>query len=317
MTKRTEDFKNFLADHVNLNQTRINRLTNNVEAVTDYLRKHLDSYLRWEKQGSYGLRTIIRPINGREYDADILLFLESESSKSPKDYIRDVYKCLRDSGTYESKVRRKTRCVVVDYTGEVHLDIVPCIVSGDDQSVCNRVTNEFEITDGTGYREWFNGKNRITNGNLKLVTRMLKYLRDHKQTFTAPSILFTTLIGNAVYDWEGDLAFKTVPDTLVTICERMDQYLQAHSEMPAVNNPVLPEEDFTRHWDQAKYSHFRKMIEAYTKLIREAFDEPDAEKSVALWRQLFGDEFGKTPSNSGTALVTASIPVTPSKPYAR
>ena len=317
MTKRTQDFSDFLSDHVNLNQTRINRLNESVEAVTDFIEGNLDSYLCFAKQGSYGLRTIIRPVQDHEYDADILLFLENDGSKSPKDYIRDVYKCLRNSKTYESKVRRKTRCVMVDYTGDVHLDIVPCIVSGDDQFVCNRVTDEIEITDGTGYRDWFNGKNRITNGSLKRVTRLLKFIRDHKQTFTAPSILLTTLIGNTVYDWEDESEFKTVPEALVTICLRMDQYLQSYPEMPEVNNPVLPQENFTRHWDKVKYSHFRKKIHSYVKLIKEAFDEPDAEESVKLWRQLFGDEFGKTPSNSNTAHVPASILITPSKPYAR
>ena len=104
-------------------------------------------------------------------------------------------------------------------------NVVPCITYRGDQFICNRQTNDFEVTDGTGFRDWFNQKNKATNGNLKLVTRLLKYLRDHKQTFTAPSVLLTTLIGNAVHDGEGDSEFRTVPDTLRTITNRMNAFL--------------------------------------------------------------------------------------------
>ena len=198
--------------------------------------------MKVERQGSYALRTIIKPVNGHEYDADLLLFMEFDGSKSPREYIDAVYRCLKDSNVYIDKIRRKTRCVVVDYAGDFHLDIVPCVAYGTNQYICNRLTDKFEITDGTGFRDWFNEKNRVTNRNLKRVTRLMKYLRDYKQTFTAPSILLTTLLGNAVYDWEDDSNFKTVPDTLVTVSRRINDFLQAWPTMPTIANPVLPEE---------------------------------------------------------------------------
>ena len=140
--------------------------------------------------------------------------MEHDSSKGPKDYIDDVYRCLKANGNYSDKVQKNTRCVTVNYAGEFKIDVVPCITYNGNHLICNRKTNEYEVTDGTGFRDWFNEKNRITNGNLKLVTRLLKYLRDHKNTFTAPSVLLTTLIGNTVHDWEGDTGFKTLPDAL-------------------------------------------------------------------------------------------------------
>ena len=140
--------------------------------------------------------------------------MEYDSSKGPKDYIDDVYRCLKANGNYSDKVQKNTRCVTVNYAGEFKIDVVPCITYNGNHLICNRKTNEYEVTDGTGFRDWFNEKNRITNGNLKLVTRLLKYLRDHKNTFTAPSVLLTTLIGNTVHDWEGDTDFKTLPDAL-------------------------------------------------------------------------------------------------------
>ena len=134
---------------------------------------------------------------------------------------------------------------------------------------CNNKTNQFEITDGTGYRDWFNRKTQITNGNLKRATRLLKYMRDHKGNFTAPSILLTTLIGMNVQDNEGDANFKTVADTLKTVCNRINAFLQANPFKPEIRNPVLTQETFTRHWDQNKYRNFREKFEIYTNQVNE------------------------------------------------
>ncbi len=318
MTKRTDDFNRFISDHVNLNPSRYERLNSGVRGVSEYLSQHLDGYLKVERQGSHALRTITKPVNDHEYDVDLLLFMDYDSSKTPKDYIEEVYHCLKLNQTYAGKVRRKKRCVVVDYAGDFHLDVVPCITYGSEQYICNRATDKFEATDGTGFRDWFNQKNRITNGNLKLVTRLLKHLRDHKQTFTAPSILLTTLIGGAVHEGEGDSHFRTVPDTLLTVCNRINDFLQSNPVMPVIVNPALPEEEFTRHWDQTKYSHFRKTFNRYTTQMNEAYRERDHQASVRQWRGLFDDSFGRIRSEARSIAATAPTRVvTPRKPYAR
>ena len=100
---------------------------------------------------------------------------------------------------------------MVDYAGDFHLDIVPCVEINGQRHICNSKTNQFEITDGTGYRDWFNGKTQITNGNLKRVTRLLKYMRDHKGNFTAPSILLTNSHRNERAGQRGRCQFQDCP----------------------------------------------------------------------------------------------------------
>ena len=320
--KRVADFNDFLADTVNINQNRLDKLNDHVAAVTTHLSRHLESYEKVERQGSYALRTIIKPQDGREYDADILLFMKYKSGWKASDYIKAAYDCMRQHGTYKDMVHRKTRCVMVDYAGDFHLDIVPCVEINGQRYVCNSKTDKLEVTDGTGYRDWFNEKTRITNGNLKRVARLLKYMRDHKGNFTAPSILLTTLIGMNVHDNEGDDNYKTVADTLRIVCNRINAFLQANPFMPEIRNPILPQETFTRHWDQNKYRNFQEKFRIYTERVNEAFDETDPRRSVQRWRKLFGDEFGKSKSGSGgassaTATAMASAAVTPRKPWAR
>ena len=318
MTRRVSDFNKFMREHVNLNPSRYERLKRSDKAVSEYLSQNLVGFRRTERQGSYALGTTIRPVKDTdEYDVDRLVYVEYDSSKGPKDYLDDVYWCLKANGNYADKVQRNTRCVTVNYAGEFKIDVVPCITYNGNHFICNRKTNEYEVTDGTGFRDWFNDKNRITNGNLKLVTRLLKYLRDHKKTFTAPSVLLTTLIGNTVHDWEGDAQFKTIPDALLTVILRIDEFLRSRPTMPEIRNPALPSETFTRHWDQAKYSHFRDMVASYARRIEEAYSDDDEESSVRKWRDLFGDGFGSLSAMAGAAAtVVAPRVVKPSKPWA-
>ena len=318
MTRRVEDFGKFMREHVNLNPSRYERLKRSDKTVSEYLSQNLVGFRRTERQGSYALGTTIRPVKDTdEYDVDRLVYVEYDRSKTPADYIDDVYRCLKANGNYADKVQKNTRCVTVNYAGEFKTDVVPCITYNGNHFICNRKTNEYEVTDGTGFRDWFNEKNKITNGNLKLVTRLLKYLRDHKKTFTAPSVLLTTLIGNTVYGWDGDTDFRTIPDALLTVITRMDDFLRSRPSMPEIRNPALPTETFTRHWDQAKYSHFRDMVASYARRIKEAYSDGDEQSSVRKWRGLFGDGFGSLSAMSAAA-ATAAAPriVKPSKPYA-
>ena len=318
MTRRVNDFSKFMREQVDLNPSRYERLKRSDKAVSEYLSQNLVGFRRTERQGSYALGTTMRPVkDADEYDVDRLVYVEYDRSKGPKDYIDDVYQCLKANGNYADKVEKNTRCVTVNYAGEFKIDVVPCITYNGSHFICNRRTNDYEVTDGRGFRDWFNQKNRITNGNLKLVTRLLKYLRDHKKTFTAPSVLLTTLIGNTVHDWEGDTHFKTLPDALLTVVSRIDEFLQSHPSMPEIRNPALPGETFTRHWDQAKYDHFRNMISSYARRVREAYSDGDEQSSVSKWGDLFGNGFGSLNARSAVT-ATATVPriVKPTKPYA-
>ena len=175
--------------------------------------------------------------------------------------------------------------------------------------VCNRIENKFEPTDGNGYRDWFNEKNRITDGNLKRAVRLLKYLRDHKGNFTAKSILLTTLAGNAIEPWdEGTEAVRTVADTFVTMLTRMDTYLQRNPWMPEIGNPVLPTETFNRHWDQLRYENFRNRIHAHAQTAREALNAESGEEAIKGWKKLFGEDFGKGSSGGGNGTGGSSRP---------
>ena len=325
--KHEQYFNDFLSGYVNLNESRLERLKSHVEAVTGLLKGKLDGYRKYSEQGSYAHKTIIKPVKGNdEFDADILLFIRDDDfdpHNFKTDYIDSIYDVLRKNDNYADKVSRKTRCTTIDYAGDFHLDVVPCVEHDDTHYICNRKEEMYEETDGDGYKKWLIDKNRIVGGNyFRKSTRLLKFLRDHKDNFSVKSILLTTMLGNEIYDYEsGNSDFSDLPATLKILTNRLNDFLQKNHIMPTVNNPVMPNENFNRHWDQNKYENFCDKFGIYTDKINEAFNEEDHNESVKKWRKLFGDNFGKlknkSTSSGSSAIGGGVIPtVGATKPYA-
>ena len=234
----------------------------------------------------------------------MVVFVDEKDGWEAKEYIEALYREFQNSTTYKSLVRRKSRCVTLDYSGDFHLDVVPITVRESflfpkTFRVCNRDDDVFELSDGDGFKDWWRAKDRlVSNHRLIKATRLFKYIRETKGTFTCKSILLTTLIGNMIDEDDVPLfettlreGFEDVPTTLKTVFERLDDFLQGEVTMPDIKNPVLDDESFTRNWTEEHYQNFRNVIHRYRGWIDDAYGEKDREASVRKWRKLFGDSF--------------------------
>jgi hypothetical protein len=295
-------FKYFLENTVNLNQSRIDQLEQRVEAITGYLAEHdtLGPIIEGAApQGSYAHKTIIRPVGRHEFDADVVLIMQEQQGWQPCDYVEQLYKVFKDSGTYAKLVGRKTRCVTIDYAGDFHLDVVPLVVLADGQTyITNRVENRFERTNPEGFNAWLDERNRITDGHLVEVIRLAKYLRDSKQTFSVKSVILTTLLGQAVKDVQllnDPDYYDSMATTLYHVAQDLDAYLQANPTMPVIADPSCDGESFNHRWDQEQYADFRTCFHTYTAKIVAAYEEPDEGTAIRLWQELFGPEFKSPP----------------------
>ncbi|MEW5942763.1 MAG: cyclic GMP-AMP synthase DncV-like nucleotidyltransferase [Pseudomonadota bacterium] len=328
--KLEDRLNEFLANTVNINQSRIDTLTDRVAAVTSFLKDSEtfeDCFVEVVPQGSYAHKTIIKPSEKKpEFDADILFYVTEVEGWEPKDYIEQLYQLLRENGTYRDKAIKQTRCVTINYVGEFSLDVVPCIrrdglLFWETEHVLNALTNQEEPTRPKEYTEWLLEQDKtLGNHQLVKVVRLAKYLRDIKQTFSVKSILLTTLLGMQVDDWDGLLPgsqFSDLPTSLKTLFNRLDKWLQDRPDMPIVKNPVLGNEDFNRHWDQDKYSNFRDRWHIYTTWINDAYDEEGRQESILKWRRVFGEEYAKgveTAKAASTATAALPIPAHCEKP---
>ena len=189
--KHVSEFNTFLADTVNLNQSRIDQLESRVGTISEFLRgsEYKPRIRRFTPQGSWAHKTIIKPPGEKDFDADLLVIVDEAAGWSPAQYVNELRAVFTGSDTYKDMVSRRTRCVELNYAGDFHLDVVPVIQEIGDNGrrffVCNRSDDVFEETAPEDYTAWLVGRNRITGANqLRKVSRLLKYLRDVKGTFS-------------------------------------------------------------------------------------------------------------------------------------
>lgn len=297
--KLDKAFNGFLENVVNLNKTRFDTAESGMATMTSILENDEvfgKFFIDVKPQGSFRQETIIKPVDARDFDVDLLFEMEFVDGWEPKDYLLNLSSQLRKIPRYEKLVdtRGKTRCVTIDYESDFHIDIVPTIQTASGGVIFNKETNQVEPTDGDGYAQWFDEKNKITGKKLLVkVVRLIKYIRDADKKFEAKSILLTTLLGNQVFrdDKREDL-YPDLPTAFVVILSRLDNFLQANPVMPEVKNPVLPTEpSFNRKWDQKKYEKFRDSVHEYSLYAIDAFKEPDEYASLKKWQKVFGEKF--------------------------
>lgn len=305
-------FDGFLSDTVNLNQTRFTQLEDSIQALKKFVRESAwePTIKEFAAQGSWAHKTIIKPLVDCPFDADLLVYIEPVKGWEAKDYIDTLYTQFKQSSIYCEKVRRFSHCITIEYANERKIDIAPCIKERNYYGVyevCNRNENTFEQSSPKDYTDWIVERNRISSrNNLRKVTRLLKYLRDIKTTFTCPSFLLTTLLGKQIFDSDvGSDNFPDTPTALKVLIGRLDDWLQANVTKPDVCNPVLSSEVQSNAWDDTRYRNFREKVNQYRSWIDDAFYEVDREESIGKWRRVFGNDFAKSEVKEKAARISA------------
>lgn len=200
----------------------------------------------------------------------------------------------------------------VSYANDMHVDIVPhVILSGWREVIVNRDENIWEDTNPQGFTDWMKKQDQIAGGNLRRVIRLIKFLRDHKNSFTGTrSILLTTLLGERVSElskMSDPSCYSNLPTALRTIVTDLDEWLQARPNRPSIADPSGSGVTFDHRWSDETYSYFRDRIHVHAAEIEDAYAEPDKDRSVQKWQALFGDGF-KAPAGSGPAKFAPAAP---------
>lgn len=317
--KLTDYFNVLLKDTVNLGQVKLDLLDSRVDSVYKALKAddQIGSLILGKTpQGSWAHRTIINPVGSNEFDADFMLNMSENPdwADDPKQYIEAVYAALHRHSTYGNMPHsRKCRCVRLVYANSMHLDIVPHLNLADGREVIvNRDDNDWELTNPQGFTDWMKEKDALAKGNLRKIIRLMKYLRDHKNSFTGTrSILLTTLLGEqvtALHTLIDPNYYSDVPTALLHIINDLDAWLQARPTKPSIPDPSGSGVTFDHRWEQSTYSYFRDRIHAHAAEITEAYEEENKERSIELWQGIFGDGFKAPTTSSSNSKFPAATP---------
>jgi Second Messenger Oligonucleotide or Dinucleotide Synthetase domain len=308
--KQTTYFTTFLTDEVNLPQSKLDDLDERVDRIFKALKKaDLGTrVLGMKKQGSWAQRTIINPVEGQEFDADFMLELEEQDGWTPSNYQAPVYSALVDYCTAQAiktPPEAKNRCVRVIYANSMHVDAVPYVNRDlDGECIVNTDTDDWEETDPDGFTQWMLEKDQIANGNMRLVLRLLKYLRDHRGYFQdTKSVILTTIVGNLIDIEKMRIhpgCYENVPKALHRITIDLADWVCDMDERPEVDDrSPKASTSFTHRWLQSEYDEFRRDIQTVADLVEEAITCTTSwSDSTDKWRELFGDDFG--PADAST-----------------
>jgi hypothetical protein len=310
--KHTDYFKNFLDNTVNLSKYKLELLSERTESVYGSLKDDEDLGPLIKKkipQGSWPQKTIINPQNGKAFDGDFMVQMDENSDWAfdLKKYGDAIYNVLHKTSPYKDMPHgRKCRCVYVNYANNaMHVDIVPFVVCADgSQWIINRDDNVWERTDTDGFTNWMKTKDEIAGKRLREVIRIMKFLRDHRNSFTGTkSILLTTLLGERVDAWRKVIDpgyYADLPTALLHIVSDLDKWLQGSLTKPVIMDPSGSGTSFDHRWTQETYAYFRDRIHTHAAEIKAAYDETDSDESVKKWQALFGDGFTAPKSSTSS-----------------
>ncbi len=106
MAKNNRQFREFLRHDVNLNQDRLHRLQVSVRDVNRHLKRNLPGYQGIDRQGSYGLDTLVKPVNeDDEYDADIQVVMNPNPNWKARDHLLALQDTLAQNLTSPTKLK--------------------------------------------------------------------------------------------------------------------------------------------------------------------------------------------------------------------
>ncbi len=301
--KFVEEFDDFLEKKVNLSAGRLNILEKRVATIEGLLRGAGDDgdlvVIEARPQGSLAQKTIINPVDPqRGFDADLLVEFE-DAGLSPKDLLKAVKDVLKASSAHADLVRARTRCVTLEYAGNFHIDVVPCVRQFGIPYIANRQTDEWEPTDPVGFTAWLEEHDQRASGYLVPAIRLCKYLRDYKGRPKIKSVILTILLAEMV-DRHASEDFTDLPTTLVLLLESLGEWCSQFSAAPNLAEPTCGAE---LRLGDTNWDAFTSQIQSLGERSRAALDETDEAKSLAGWIALFGTRFPAPAAGSRTSAV--------------
>jgi hypothetical protein len=313
--KLMDYFQAFLTNTVNINDDRLRQLKEHVDAIVTALKADAalgSLIISHIPQGSWAHRTIIKPLPGKEFDADFLLLIEEQDRWSPAEYLDELYAAFGRNATYKSKRTLKNRCVRITYANDCHVDVVVFVRQATGrQVIVNHDEDDWEDTNPEGFTSWMQTKDGIMDGDLRRVIRLMKYLRDYKGTFSIKSVILTTLLGGVVEEWRkvtDPAHYSDVPTSLRSIVKDLDEWLQARPTLPIIEDPSCSGTNFNHRWTEAGYTNFRGKIHSYAAKIDAAYLKPDRDKSLELWQEIFGEDFKKPATSTSSGRFGPVVP---------
>jgi hypothetical protein len=284
-------FNRFI-NNISLGEPQVSRMERAADGITTFLR---NSYgLATNQvflQGSYANRTAIEPVDGGEYDVDIVAICV-DGTTGPTMALNELQRRFEADGRYAARVVPKTPCVRLEYAGDAvgkfHVDVVPARVNAEWSSVAPldapRRNGDWHATAPREYTEWCASQ----GDHFVRTVKIMKRWRDEQQTVRGAikSIVLQVLVSECMPRGTEDDQGR-----LIETFGRLHARLASLSAPPAVMNPVLSGENLARRWDRQSFDSFKRELLEAVQISGKASAATDRVEAIDAWRELLGEDF--------------------------
>lgn len=255
-------------------------------------------------QGSFAMKTVVNPINGKEYDLDDGVYIQGYEDKELDDWPAPstVHTWVKDAVKDRTKqdVIDKDTCIRVPYAAGYHIDL-PIYICKDDVAYLAHKSKGWTESDPKAFKDWFVGKvNSDEYGEqLRSVVKYLKTWRDYKN-IPLKGIEITILAVNSFdkYENRDDKSLRnTVEDMIKTLEE----------EFKCVK-PVVPGEDLFEDASETKKNSIIEGLKTLKSNLDKAIGESDEKKASEYIRKSFGERFPLGKEATKSAFATSARP---------
>ena len=333
-TKATQidDLLDKMAEEVQLDKTRYERMKSSYEAVKDWVEADEKFFKPYKydvyPHGSVRILTTVKPIGKDEFDLDIAIHLKSNTPHTPHTIYNQLKRRLSEHNLYQDMMELKNRCIRLNYAGDYHMDILPGIQENEyDQNKLNvpdRELGHWVSSNPRGYANWFLAKANLvkesllekalraenlpadnfkTKKPLQRAVQLIKRYRDvyfqNDDIYKTSSIILTTIAGQ-FYQGEESI-FDTVDNIVKTILHKV---AQPYGRIKVLN-PVNEDEDFTDKWDNEPeyYEAFKRFANHLHNEWQKLKKENGIIEEGYIMKGLFGDDiFRKAQINQVNAI---------------
>jgi len=336
MEKYTEAILLRICEKLQLTPSLYQQANDRYKTITDTLRKdeafrNID--LSMYPQGSFRLKTTVKPLNGNEYDLDFVAELPIGTMMTPYDLYDHIARILQNDGVHNNMVELKKRCIRVNYANDFHMDIMP-------GKLINANTNEIVVPDKDlktwyhhsnpiGFAKWFEEQaktqiffelseqrrvlaqvEKVTEQEVakqleplrravQLVKRYRDVYCDEHKTEPVRSIVICTLMGE-IASFMGDTL-----QIIQSFCQHVNSLIVQNDYRPfEVKNPVV-DEVLTEKWKEGtNFQDFVKMMSALSEDIISLRESSINSRINELIKKMFGEEVTNTAINEYASSLT-------------